>query len=431
MNNRIILKLKRNKEINNASWMILGRIVQMVLSFLVSIVTARFLGPSNYGIINYASAYVAFFTSLCTLGIDSILVKELIEKPNEQGTAIGTAILLRGISSTISVALVVMIVSVVDYGETETIVVAALCAIALIFQSVDTISFWFQSKYESKINTIATLIAYIASSLYKIILLILKKNIKWFAFASSIDYICCAIMLLISYKKYNGPKLRVSVAKGKSLLSQSYHYILSGMMVAIYGQTDKIMIKQMLDETSVGYYSLAFSVNSMWVFVLSAIISSLAPTIIRLYNDGKTEEFERKNRQLYALVIYISIFVALFIVLFGRIAVTIVYGEAYAPAGTTLKIIAWYTIFSYLGVARNPWIVCTNNQKYLKYMYLSAAIINVILNACLIPIWGTSGAAFASLITQICTSLILPALIKDMRPNTKLMVEAFFLRKIK
>lgn len=431
MNNRIILKLKRNKEISNASWMILGRIVQMVLSFLVSIVTARFLGPSNYGIINYASAYVAFFTSLCTLGIDSILVKELIEKPNEQGTAIGTAILLRGISSTISVALVVMIVSVVDYGETETIVVAALCAIALIFQSVDSISFWFQSKYESKINTIATLIAYLAASLYKIILLILKKNIKWFAFASSIDYICCAIMLLISYKKYNGPKLRVSVAKGKSLLSQSYHYILSGMMVAIYGQTDKIMIKQMLDETSVGYYSLAFSVNSMWVFVLSAIISSLAPTIIRLYNDGKTEEFERKNRQLYALVIYISIFVALFIVLFGRIAVTIVYGEAYAPAGTTLKIIAWYTIFSYLGVARNPWIVCTNNQKYLKYMYLSAAIINVILNACLIPIWGTSGAAFASLITQICTSLILPALIKDMRPNTKLMVEAFFLRKIK
>ena len=104
---------------------------------------------------------------------------------------------------------------------------------------------------------------------------------------------------------------------------------------------------------------------------------------------------------------------------------------AYSPAGTTLKIIAWYTIFSYLGVARNPWIVCTNNQKYLKYMYLSAAIINIILNACLIPVFGTSGAAFASLITQICTSLILPAIIKDLRPNTRLMIDAIFLKKIK
>lgn len=428
---RIINKIRNNKEINNASWMIVGRIFQMILTFFVSIITARFLGPSNFGIINYASAYVAFFTSLCTLGLDSIIVKDLIENPKEQGAAIGTSIFMRGISSSIAIILVVIIVTIVDHGERETIIVTALCAVALIFQSVDIISYWFQSKYESKINTIATLVAYVVSSLYKIILLIMRKGVRWFAFASSIDFICCAIMLLISYKKYNGPKLKVSIAKGKELLSQSYHYILSGMMVAIYGQTDKIMLKQMLDEKSVGYYSLAFSVNSMWVFVLTAIIASLSPTIIRLYNDGNKEEFDRKNRQLYALVIYISIFVAAFFVLFGKIAVTLVYGEAYSPAGTTLKIIAWYTIFSYLGVARNPWIVCTNNQKYLKYMYLSAAIMNIILNACLIPICGTSGAAFASLITQICTSLILPAIIKDMRPNTILMIEAFLLKKIK
>lgn len=429
--NRIIIKLKGNKEINNASWMIFGKIIQMILAFFVSIITARFLGPSNYGIINYASAYVAFFTSLCTLGLDSIIVKDLIQKPEEQGTAIGTSIFLRGISSSISIILVVLIVSVVDYGESETIIVTALCAVALIFQSVDIISYWFQAKYESKITTLATLVAYCISSLYKIVLLILKKNIRWFAFASSIDFICSAIMLLVAYKKHDGPKLRISLKKGNALLSQSYHYILSGMMVAIYGQTDKIMLKQMLNEKSVGYYSLAFSVNSMWVFVLAAIIASLTPTIITLHNEGKTELFERKNRQLYALVIYISMFVALFFVFFGKFAITIVYGKAYAPAGTTLKIISWYTIFSYLGVARNPWIVCTNNQKYLKYMYLSAAIINILLNALLIPLFGTSGAAFASLITQICTSLILPAVIKDMRPNTKLMIEAFFLKKIK
>ena len=344
MINRIIMILKGNKEVNNASWMILGRIIQMILAFFVSIITARFLGPSNYGIINYASAYVAFFTSLCTLGLDSIIVKDLIENPKEQGTALGTSIFMRGISSSIAIILVVIIVAIVDYGERETIIVTALCAVSLIFQSIDIISFWFQSKYESKINTIATLVAYFISSLYKILLLILKKNVRWFAFASSIDFMCCAVMLLLSYKKHNGPKLHVSIPKGKALLSQSYHYILSGMMVAIYGQTDKIMLKQMLDETSVGYYSLAFSVNSMWVFVLTAIISSLSPTIIRLYNAGEKEEFKKKNRQLYALVIYISFIVAIFFVLFGTPAVTLVYGKEYSPAGTTLKIIAWYTI---------------------------------------------------------------------------------------
>ena len=117
--------------------------------------------------------------------------------------------------------------------------------------------------------------------------------------------------------------------------------------------------------------------------------------------------------------------------IFGRSAIILIYGGQYESSAQILKVIAWYTIFSYLGVARNAWIVCKNKQKYLKYMYFSAAIINIILNYLLIPIWGANGAAIASLITQVCTSIILPALIKDMFPNTKLMIDAFLLRNIK
>lgn len=423
-------RLLKNKEVKNASWLISGRIIQMVLSFLISVFTARYLGPSNFGAINYAGAYVAFFTSLCTLGINFVIIKDFTDNPDEQGVTIGTSLVLRAFSSALSTLMIVGIVSIVDKGEPVTIVVTALCSIALVFQVFDTINYWFQSRYESKVTAIATLFAYLAISLYKIILLLLHKNVIWFAFANSVDYIFLAIFLLGAYKKYNGPKLSFSFTKGKHLLSKSYHYILSGMMVAIYGQTDKLMLKQMLDEASVGYYSLASSVNLMWVFVLQAIIDSMYPTIMKLYKVDKNS-FEKKNRQLYSIVIYVSVFVAVMFVMFGGIAIRVLYGEAYLPATKPLKIITWYTIFSYLGVARNAWVVCENKQKYLKYMYLSAALINVILNYFMIPIWGASGAAMASLITQICTSMILPCFIKDMRQNVKLMIQAFLLRNIR
>ena len=403
----------------------------MVLSFVISILTARYLGPSNYGLINYATAYVAFFTSLCTLGINSIIVKDFVDNPDEQGETIGTSLFMRVISSAISVVMIVVTVSIIDKNEPYTVLVVLLCSISLIFQVFDVINYWFQARYESKIVALATLCAYIITSVYKIILLILGKRVLWFAFATSVDYICLAILLYWSYKKHNGPKLRISWIKGKELLAQSYHYILSGMMVAIYGQTDKLMIKQMLDSTNVGYYSLASSINGMWVFVLAAIIDSMYPTIMRVHKEGKDEQFEKKNRQLYAIIIYVSILVAIGMVILGEFAIVLVYGKEYAPAAGTLKIIAWYTIFSYLGVARNAWIVCEHKQKYLKYMYFSAAIINVILNYFLIPVWGAYGAAVASLITQICTSIVLPAMIKELRPNTKLMLEAFMLKKIK
>ena len=421
----------KSKEIKNMVWIITGRIVQMILSFFVSIFSARYLGPSNFGTINYAGAYVAFFTSLCTLGINSVIIKDFVDNPEEQGTAIGTTIVLRAVSSFLSSLMIVGIVSIIDRGEPVTIAVTALCSIALVFQVFDTINYWFQSKYQSKVTSIVSLIAYIATSLYKIILLILRKSVLWFAFASSVDYIVVAIFLFQAFRRHGGPKLEFSWEKGKYLLGRSYHYILSGMMVAIYGHTDKLMLKQMLGETSVGYYSLAATINTMWCFVLQAIIDSIYPTIMALYKSGNKEAFERKNRQLYAIVIYISIFVATVFVLFGRFAIVLIYGVEYEPAAGPLKIITWYTVFSYLGVARDAWIVCTNNQKYLKYIYVSAAIINVVLNLIFIPLWGTFGAAFASLLTQISTGMVLPYFIKQLKPNVKLMAEAFILRGIK
>lgn len=423
-------KVSKNKELKNAGWLIGGRVIQMILSFFISIITARYLGPGNYGKINYVSAYVSFFTSFCNLGINSIIIKDFVDNPDEQGEAIGTTLLLRLFSSILSMIMIVTIVSIVDKNEPVTVLVAVLCSVALIFQIFDTFNYWFQFKYKSKITSIAVLIAYIVTSVYRIILLILGKSVQWFAFATSVDYICLAAILFYFYKKENGPRLHFSISKGKYLLTNSYHYILSGMMVAIYGQTDKFMLKHMLDETSVGYYSLATTLNTMWVFILKAIIDSMYPTIMRLYNTDK-KAFERKNRQLYAIVIYVSVVVALMFMLFGKYIIYILYGESYLAASAPLKIVTWYTIFSYLGVARNAWIVCENNQKYLKYMYVGAALINVLLNYVMIPQFGASGAAMASLLTQISTSLILPCFIKQMRPNVRLMIDAFLLRKIK
>ena len=122
--------------------------------------------------------------------------------------------------------------------------------------------------------------------------------------------------------------------------------------------------------------------------------------------------------------------VSIAFVILGDLAINILYGEAYAPAALPLKIITWYTAFSFFGVARNAWMVCNEKQKYLKYMYVFAAILNVVLNFVLIPLWGPSGAAVASLVTQISTSIVLPYCIKDLRPNAKLMLEAIMLKGV-
>ncbi len=420
----------KNKELKNASWLIGGRVVQMVISLFVGILTARYLGPGNYGLVNYGSSFVAFFNALCNLGLNSVIIKDFVDHPDEQGEAIGSALMMRFASSITSFFMTIGIVSIIDKNEPMTIAVVALCSIGSVFHIFETFNYWFQNKYNSKITSLATLCAYIVTSVYKIILLILRMDVRWFAFSTSVDYIVVAVFLAVAYKKYGGDRLSFSFSKSKSLLRMSYNYILSSLMISIYGHTDKFMLKHMMSETEVGYYATALSVCSMWTFVLQAIIDSLYPSILRLKEVDK-EQYEKKNRQLYAIVFYVSAFVSLVFLLFGGFVIELLYGAEFIPSAPVLKVITWYTAFSFLGVARNAWIVSEGKQKYLKYMYFTAMILNVVMNFVLIPVMGTVGAALASLITQLFTSILLPLMFGEMRPNAKLMLEAIMLKKIK
>lgn len=423
------MKLFGNKSVRNAGWLIGGRIVHVILSFLIGLLMARYLGPDNYGVINYATAYATFFTAFCTLGINSVIVKNFIDDPKAEGETIGTTLALRFASSLLSLGTIIGVVSFIDHNEPVTVTVVALYCVSLVFQVFDTFNYWFQSKLMSKYYAIATIISYLVATAYRAILLITGKSVEWFAVANSIDYCVVALLLFAFYKLNHGPKLSFSFQKAKELLGVSRSYILSGLMIAIYGATDKLMLKHMLDEASVGYYSLATTISTMWAFVLAAIIDSLKPTIMRYHNENK-RMYECTNRRLYAMVFYISLFASIGVVIIAPLFIRIVYGEAYLPAVAPLRIVVWYVAFSWLGVARDIWVVCERQQKYLKYLYISSAAMNVLLNLFLIPFLGANGAAIATLITQFSTIFVFPLFIKDFAPNIKLLVDAIRLKGV-
>lgn len=420
----MIKKKFNSKVLKNISWLIGARIIQMIFSFIVGILTARYLGPNNYGLINYGAVYTGIFSSVCSLGLNSIVVKELIDKKDSQGETLGTIIVLKFIASSLSVIAIYSLSSIIDANSSLTRDVVLLCSFGLIFQSFTIFEFWFQSRLESKMTALATMIAYIIVSVYRVYLLINGYEVRWFAVATSIDYLCIALILYLIYKHSGGPQLKFSFDRAKSMIQISYHFILSSLMVSIYGNTDKFMIQHILkDGSEVGYYSTAVSICSMWTFVLQAIIDSFTPTIMEMHKTDY-QKYKKRNIQLYAIIFYISLFVSLFIMLFANFGISFLYGNSYLGAVAPLRIVTWYTAFSYLGVARNAWIVCENKQKYLKYLYISAALLNIVLNFFLIPLLGSSGAALASLITQIFTSIILPFFIKEIRENAMMIVYA-------
>lgn len=409
--------------VNNAYWIIGCKIVQSILQFVVGIITARFLGPSNYGIINYAASLTAFMVPIMNLGMSNVLVQELVIHPEEEGKILGSSILLSFCSAILCMFGIATFSLVVNRNEPLTILVCILFSIQLLFQSIELILYWFQAKLLSKYTSIISLIAYGVVSAYKIYLLANANSVQWFAVCNSIEYLTISLGALFAYRKLGGQKLRFSASIGKRVFEKSHYYILSSLMVTIFTQTDRIMIKQMLGSTETGYYAAAVTCASISSFVFAAIIDSVRPVAFSDL-EKSIEKFNKVMINLYNIIIYLSLLQSIFMTLLASIIIYILYGESYNSAVPVLQVIVWYTTFSYIGSVRNVWILAREKQKYLWVINLSGAVLNVLLNLVFIKWLGVVGAAIASLATQFFSNVVIGFIIPELRENNVLILKS-------
>ena len=410
------------KVFKNAKWIIVCKIAQSILQLVVGTICARYLGPSNYGLINYAASVVAFVIPIMKLGFDAILVYELVESPEKEGEIMGTSLFLNMLSGLVCILGVAGFVSVANFGETETIIVCILYSISIFFTALEMMQYWFQYKLLSKYSSLAMLFAYILVSSYKIFLLATKKNIYWFALSHSIEYGLIGLLLILIYIKKGSQFFSFSINRAKKMLSKSKHYILSALMVMIFQHTDHIMLTNMSSEKENGYYTAAITCAGVIQFVYTAIIDSFRPLILSSKKENSAD-FSKHTSRLYCIITYLSTAQSIFFTIFASLIIYILFGDDYSKAVPVLQMLTWYCAFSYMGSIRNIWLLAEGKQKYLPLINLSGVFANIILNAAMIPFWGAFGAAAASLLTQIFTNFIFGFLFKPLKPNNRLLLQ--------
>lgn len=417
---KMIYKIK-NQAISNASWIIACRIVQSILNLVISMMTARYLGPSNYGVINYAAAVVAFFVPIMQLGFRGTLVQEYIDAPEKEGVVLGTSTVMNVVSALLCVIGVAAFVSIANNDEKETIIVCVLYSIILLFQATEMIQYWFQAKLLSKYTSLLSLCAYIIVSVYKIALLATGKSIYWFAVANAFDYLIISVGLFFVYKKLGNIKVSFSLDVAIKLLSRSKYYIVSSLMVTVFGHIGSVALDLCISKEAVGLYTAAITCAGMTGFVFNAIIDSARPVILS-YRQTNHDKYQQSLVGLYSIIIYMSTAQSVVICVLAKMVVYVLYGSAYQGAVEPLRIVVWYTIFSYMGPVRNIWILAEGKQQYLWIINLLGAVVGIGLNFMLIPAMEISGAAIAALGTQLFTNVMTGYIIKPIRECNKMML---------
>lgn len=388
----------------NTSWMFAEQILRLVAGLLVGIWVARYLGPEQFGVLNYAIAFSAIFSVIAKLGLDSIVVRDLVREPNLRDQYLGTAFWLKLSGAIVMLAVIALAIQFTSNNHITNLYIFIIAS-GTIFQSFEVVNFYFQSQVLSKFVAICKLTQLLLSSLLKLYLVITGADLIWFVLVSLFDQISLAASLFIAYRyqKLGNFYRQFDLATAKLLIRDSWPLIFSSLVVMIYMRIDQIMIKEMLGEKEVGLYSAAVKLSEVWYFIPIIITNSLFPAIISA--KGMSENFYYMRLQrLYTLLVWIGISVALPMTFLSDSLITLLYGVAYKEAGQVLMIHIWASIFVSLGVASGSWLISENLQRYALYRTSLGAIVNVILNLILIPGLGLIGAAIATVIAQSVAS---------------------------
>ncbi|KST65814.1 flippase [Mastigocoleus testarum] len=402
--------------IANTSWLFADRILRMGANLFVGVWIARHLGVEQYGLFNYAVAFVALFASIANLGLDNIVIRQLVRDPENKTEILGTTFCLRLLGGISSALLAVVCASLLPQNDLVTIWLIAILATTTVFRAFDTIDLWFQSQVRSKYTVIAKNTAFIIVTIIKIILITIQAPLLAFGGAVLAELSLAALGLVIMYH-FEGSSLRFwrwNLSTAQGLLKESWSLILSGLTIIIYMKIDQIMLGQIVGNGAVGIYSAAAKMSEVWYFIPTAISSSVAPKLYKFKEESETIYY-RRLKQLIKLLVVLALVIALPMTFISGSLITLLFGKSYIAAGSILAIHVWACIFVFMGIASSPWFVAEGLTHFSLRRTLAGAIINIILNFLLIPKYGGVGAAIATVISQAVASFLGNA----MHPQTR------------
>lgn len=432
----ILLKPGVQKYTKNTLWLFFEQITRLLVNFFVGIWIVRYLGPEKYGIFSYSVAFVAIFSGVAKLGLDGIVVRELVKEPQKKDVYLGTAFWLKIIGAFISMSLIGLSMFIINNDKTINIYIFIISC-GIIFQSFEVVDFYFQSKVLAKFVSICRLTQLTLSSILKIYFMIKNADLLYFVLVSLIDQITLAIALFLSYLHYHKKNENKSNCLyfldfklfdyqiAKNLLKNSYPLLLVLISSNIYSKVDQLMIKNMMDNYSVGVYSAAVKISDVLVTASPIFAYSFFPALINAKKNSN-EEYYKRLIILYSFVFWFSFIIAIFISLFSSQIITLLYGNKYRDSHIVLSIYVFTTVFSYIGGISSRWYIIENLQSIFSIYLLLAAILNIILNYLLIPKYGIKGSALASLITFAFSAYFSNLMSKKTLNNFKIQMKAIY-----
>jgi O-antigen/teichoic acid export membrane protein len=414
------------KIVDNLGWLLFDKVLRMGVGLLLGVWLARYLGPDQFGLFSFASAFVGMFGAVAGLGLQSIVVRDIVRNPSLKEETLGTAATLQFVGGLIAYSCAISTVFWLRPDDTLSKLLVTILSVVILFKFADVALYWFESQVLSKYIVWTQNVCFLIFAVIKIGLIVSHAPLLAFAWATAAEALLVAVLVLfmLGFRGLKLQQLRFSLKRAKTLLSDSWPLLLSGMAIMIYMKIDQIMLGQMLGDDAVGIYSAAVRVSEVWYFIPMMILASVFPSVLEAKKHDQTHYIQRLQL-LYNLMVWLSVAIAIPMTFLSTPIIIALFGQAYAQSGQVLAIHIWASVFVFLGVASSQWFIAENRQILSFQRTALGAVINIGLNFVLIPKFGVVGAAYATVFSQAYVCLLFDLFQKETRPMFVMKLRSF------
>lgn len=391
-------RLKVNLPLQSTAWLLVEKVVYLLISLAVTVALARYLQPSQFGNLNYLLALIALFTPLMTVGLNSIVSREVLLRPDDVDQILGSSLCLRFCAAVLVIATVVTASSYYLTGANK--IFFAVLMMASIASSAQVVDFWLQAKLANRYSVILRLTMLVCFSLLRLFAIYYSADFATFVYLIAIELVITGLLYLVIYQRLSGGllALRANRSEIKRLWKDSRWLLMSGIAAIVYLKVDQVMLGLMLDKYAVGVYAAAARVSEVWYFIPAAIVTSFFPKLVTVKRtDTKLYrvEIQRLNDILFTLAVAIAIVVSII----GDELVVWLFGSAYSDSAEIVLVHIWGAVFVFMRELFSKWLLAESFFTLSLLTQGLGAIANVGLNYFLIPIYGPLGAAYATVIS--------------------------------
>jgi PST family polysaccharide transporter len=385
----------------NLAWLSVDRLLRLAIGLLVGVWIARYLGPETFGRYSFAFALVALFGVFSRLGLDGILVREVVRAPELQQKLLASALVLRLAGGTLGALAAIVCVALIRPGDHAVQVLVAVAAAGLIFQALDVFELWFQSQLRGRHIVSAKTPAFLFMTGVRVMLILSGATVLAFATAAVVETLLAGIALIAAYRLSGQTfeRWRAAWSAMTALLRPALPLIVAGLAVSLYMKIDQVMIAHFLGDHSVGLYSAATRLTEATYFLPGMLVASTLPAIVSLRRSNE-RQFRERMQRLFDVIVASAVALALPLSLLSAFIVRALYGEPYAESSGVLAIHAWASVFVYLGMASSSYLLAEDLTIVSLYRTLLGAVVNIGLNLLFIPRYGIQGAAWATLLSS-------------------------------